>query len=104
MTTSENNVAVANTIAEQIGARAFLMLGTRIKLAVDNGLLFDLRGSPLRVRKVQVRLDPSDTYTVQFWGGGGTMQPARLLAEVDNIYADGLCQCIEHNTGLITRL
>lgn len=104
MNTTQDNLAIATTIAKQIGARAFFMLGTRQKLATENGLLFDLRGSPLHIHKIQVRLDPSDTYTVQFWTGAMGRHPAKLIHEADNIYADGLCQCIEINTGLRTQL
>lgn len=102
MNTTQDNLAVATTIAQQIGVRAFYMLGTRTKLATKNGLLFDLRGSPLGINKVQVNLEPSDTYTVQFWKAGRSV--SELAREVDNVYADGLCQCIEHNTGLRTSL
>ena len=104
MPTTQDSIAIANTIAEQIGGRAFLMLGTRQKLAIDKGLLFDLRGSPMNIHKIQVRLEPSDTYTVQFWSGATGRHPAKLIHESDNIYADGLCQCIEINTGLRTSL
>ena len=64
------NLQIAQTIADQIGARAFQMLGTRQKFADGPGLLFDIRGSR-RWNKIRVELDPQDTYTVTFYKQGG---------------------------------
>jgi hypothetical protein len=100
MTTTENKMQVANTIAHQIGALAFMMMGTMNKLGAANSLIFNLRGSPKRIDKIVVTLEPSDTYRVDFYRGAIARHPAKLEASVDGVYADGLKQCIEHHTGL----
>jgi hypothetical protein len=95
------SLAVANIISEQIGPRAFLMMGTRHKLADGPALLFDIRGSR-RFNKVKVSLTPDDTYTVEFWKVRSHSILSHLVRE--NVYADSLNQCIEHNTGLALSL
>lgn len=94
-------LAVANTIAQQIGHRAFLMMGTRNKLGDANSLVFDVRGSG-DVNKVRVSLEPSDTYTVTFYKVRGLH--VQTVAAMECVYADGLNQVIESNTGLCLSL
>jgi len=103
-TETKTDLTVANTIARQIGARAFQMMGTITKLGTANSLIFNLRGSPAGISKIEVTLDPSDTYTVKFWRGACGRHLAKLVHEIDNVYADGLNQCIEHTTGLLLSL
>jgi hypothetical protein len=95
------NIAIAQTISEQIGHRAFFLMGTRHKMADGPALLFDLRGSRT-VNKIRVRLDPSDTYTVTFWKIRG--MTCNTVAEFSGVYADGLNQLIESQTGLALSL
>ncbi len=95
------NLQVAQTIADQIGHKAFVMMGTRHKLADERSLSFDVRGSRV-YNKVQVTLEPNDTYTVKFF----KFWNFELVRDrtVDLVYADGLKQVIEHNTGLYLSL
>lgn len=95
------SAAIAQTIADQIGGRAFLMMGTRHKMAYGQTLIFDIRGSK-KFNKVRVTLTPLDVYTVEFIKVRGHEIVSRH--EVENVYADGLHQCIEHNTGLALSL
>ncbi len=92
---------ITQTIAAQIGARAFFMLGTRAKFGDADSLSFDIRGCPL-FNRIRVTLSADDTYTVHFLKIRGLNQLAFL--ERTGVYADGLHQCIEHNTGLALSL
>lgn len=92
---------VANTIREQIGHKAFFMLGAKDLVASENALQFRIRGSRV-CNSIRVELDPSDTYRVEFWkihAGKSTK-----VAEVEDVYVDSLHQVIERNTGLYTSL
>lgn len=101
MTNAAKNLEVADTIRAQIGGRAFLMLGAKDLLAIENGLQFKIRGSR-NANVVQIVLDASDTYTVTFQKGRGLNW--RTVAEVSDVYADSLHRVIESNTGLYTSL
>ena len=95
------DLTVANTISQQIGARAFFMMGTRQKLGDADSLRFDIRGSA-RGNRICVTLDASDTYTVQLLKVRGLH--AGVVAENSGIYCDGLRQVIEGMTGLALSL
>jgi hypothetical protein len=99
--TKEQDIEIAKTIADQIGNRAFVMMGTRHKLAGENFLSFDIRGCPA-FNKIQITLDPLDTYKVEFFKFRNWERVSYL--EREGIYADGLHQCIEANTGLCLSL
>jgi hypothetical protein len=95
--TATTDLTVANTIAEQIGARAFQMMGTRIKCGDANSLRFDIRGCT-RGNRICVTLDANDTYTVQLLRVRGLH--AGVVAENEGVYNDGLRPVIEGMTGL----
>jgi hypothetical protein len=97
MNDTQSDLVVANTIAQQIGARAFFMMGTRFKLADGKSLVFDVRGSQ-RVNRVKVILDASDTYTVEF----SKFRKLRSspVASHSGVYDDMLHPIIEKETGL----
>lgn len=97
-----NTLSVANTIADQIGAKAFLMMGTKYKLGGENFLSFDIKGCP-NFNKIQVTLNPSDTYTVEFFKFNRSFERVNYRS-VEMVYADGLRQVIEFNTGLALSL
>lgn len=101
MITTTSVLAVANTIAAQIGARAFFMMGTRQKSGDANSLRFDIRGSP-RGNRICVTLDASDTYTVQLLKVRGLH--AGVVAENEGVYSDMLHAIIEEMTGLALSL
>jgi hypothetical protein len=92
---------VAQAIADQIGPRAFYMMGTKHRLDSGDALSFDIRGSR-EFNKVQITLEPSDTYKVEFFKFRAFERVNYL--ERSGVYADGLHQCIEHNTGLALSL
>lgn len=101
-TTKQNELEVANTIAAQIGGRAFFMMGTRYKTGDDKSLMFDIRGSR-KANKIKITLDfVTDTYTVEFFKVRGLN--VSNVKTVSFVYADSLKTVIESNTGLLLSL
>jgi hypothetical protein len=96
-----SDLTVANTIAQQIGGKAFYMMGTQRKFGGSNFLIFNIRGSKI-ANKVQVTLDPSDTYTVEFFKLRGLN--CKSVAKFSDIYVDALRGVIESTTGLALSL
>ena len=93
---------VAETIAAQIGNRAFVMMGAKDILTDGNSLQFKVGGNAKKVTAIRVTLDPSDTYTVETYKGRG-LKMAKA-AELSGIYCDGLHRGIESLTGLYLSL
>lgn len=101
MTETKIDLSVAETIAQQIGRRAFQMMGTRQKIGAARSLLFDVHGCP-RFSKIRITLEADDTYTVDAF-------KIRKLAIVRHearrmVYAENLNSVIESITGLILSL
>ena len=89
--------AIADTIADQIGARAFSMMGTNAKLSDGKSLVFNIKGCQ-RWNKCRVDLAGDDTYTVTFYKVRGAS--VTKGEPIECIYFDMLLHCIESNTGL----
>jgi hypothetical protein len=103
---------IANTIASQIGGRAFVMMGTPkgSKLALSDGALqFDIRGAVKGINRIIVRLTPADLYDIEFWkipGMKGMLagrEPVKVSVS-SGIYCDQLRSVIESETGLYLSL
>lgn len=96
------DLAIAQTVMSQLGRKALFMLGAREFVAGGEfHLSFRIRGSTT-ANLVQIRLDPSDTYTVRFSRVRGTV--VVLVRESNDIYWDQILGLIERVTGLATRL
>lgn len=95
--------SVADTIRDQIGQRAFVMLGAHTLTTDSRGrsLRFQIKGSR-KVNTVVVTLESDDTYTMEFWKI--TPRMASMVACVAQVYADSLRPMIETHTGLYTSL
>jgi hypothetical protein len=97
---------VAQTILEQLGGRKFLvMTGARDLMSFDNGtgLQFKLpRYTGLKINFVRIKLDPSDTYTVEFGRVHGLNYSK--ISEHEGIYCDMLQDLFTSKTGLDTHL
>jgi hypothetical protein len=103
------DVTVANTILDQLGGANVLsaMLGARNFVAYRKGLMFSLPPGFARnsIRKVEIVLDPSDTYTIQFYKPTkGIPTDYEVVKRVDMIYADQLVEIFERETGLRVKL
>lgn len=94
---------VVQTIARQIGDRAFQMMGTNSKMYDGPALIFNVRARNEKgVNKIKVHYDRGvDTYTVTFWKIGRAPRfDVTVVKEIGGVYADGLHQVIEMTTGL----
>lgn len=92
---------VAETIRQQLGNRCLYMLGAKHLLGDETSLQFSIQGCK-EINKIQIILDPSDTYTMKFWKIRGA--DFKLVKEVNEVYCDQLHDMIESITGLATSL
>ena len=98
------DLVIANTILQQLGGNRFaVMTGAKNFVGMSNGLMFGLRrGAKNGINKVRITLDPSDTYTVEFYKIRGVN--VSKVSESDMVYADSLRKTFESATGLYTSL
>lgn len=103
MTTNTLPLSGASTIFHQLGGNRFCAM-TGAKNFVYGGdpvsLQFSIGRNPMRIGKVVVTLQDDDTYSVAFYAAR-SWTPRKVLFCV---YADGLRQAFEVNTGLLTSL
>lgn len=120
MTTTDTHAAeIAETIRQQIGRGAFVMMGAKNLIRFNSegqgvGLQFKIGRNAKRVQYVEIALRGDDTYSVEFFRmtalrlnkktwvhtGGEKKQ----IAQFDGVYADMLKELIESNTGLYLSL
>jgi len=94
---------VAETIADQIGRKAFAMMGTGYDKWYDkDSLIFKIRGSR-KCNRVKVELKGDDTYTVSFYRMNEKTYEINSW-EVAGVYNDQLNRIIEAETGLYLSL
>ncbi len=96
-------LAVANTIAAQIGHKAFSMMGTTLKLGDSYSLVFNVRGCRLWNKiRVEHNIERGDTYSLRFMRVGKIRGIFGLKDQkyIEGIQADQLHHAIEINTGL----
>lgn len=100
-----SDLQVASTILQQLGGKHFIaMTGANNFVGFDSGLMFMVPKHLCRngANKVRIVLDPSDTYTVEFWHIRG--MDWRQISKHDLIYADRLQQLFAEQTGMAVRL
>lgn len=99
---------IGQTIADQIGGRAFMMLGAKDLVATENGLRFAIGKNERGVNRVVVELDADDTYTVKFWNVSTSRKTyetkIKEISEVSMVYVDSLRRVIESGTGMYTSI
>jgi hypothetical protein len=95
---------VARTILEQLGGGRFLvMTGARHLIAYPDALVFALPRFPgVKVAKVKITLDPSDTYNIDLYRKTGTEYP--LIGQHWGVYAEDLARTFTDLTGLETNM
>ncbi len=101
------SMTIAKTILEQLGGNRFIaMTGAKNFMALESGLQFDLpktRGLvKAGINKVQVHLDPTDTYTMMAFKQRGV--DCDLLKDEGGLYWDMLQYTFTEFTGLDTYL
>lgn len=95
---------IARTILEQLGGlnRLTVMIGVKHAVARPDGvgIRFKARANK-RINHIEITLDPSDTYTVEFWFIPRilTAEPVAIASYTD-VNAENLRQVIEFKTGL----
>lgn len=99
---TERSREIAQILMGQLGRKALFMLGAHT--FVSGGefhLTFRIKGCPT-INVIQIRLDPSDTYTVRFSRVRGSK--VTKVSEHSDIYCDSLHRLIESETHLRTSL
>lgn len=94
---------INKTIAEQIGNRAFFMMGAHSLTDMGaDGLRFKVRGSK-KANVIVVKYDEGwDLYTVRAFRARGL--EFKQVGEFSQVYADNLHGILEELTGLYTSL
>lgn len=104
---------VANTIAEQIGNRAFVMMGAKNLLGSESHLQFKIGTNCKKVTHVTVTLTSDDLYTVRFdrvtkigfnAKTGAVTGGVKQLQEVEGVDVGQLHRIISEGTGLYLSL
>lgn len=100
-----SNTQIAKTIASQIGNRAFVMMGASNFVADIDSLSFKVGRNPKGVTHIDITLDPSDSYTVEFLRCNLRAKEIRkVLGTYDDVYVEELHSLIESETGLALSL
>jgi len=104
------DMTVANTIRDQLGSVTLSMLGAYHLAGDANSLQFGIKGCR-RINKIGIRLDPDDTYTIEFWRIGkltvrhGTVSENIVkVSSYQGVYVEDMHDVIKEETGLETRL
>lgn len=95
--------SIATTILAQLGGtgRLVTMIGAHNFIDRGKGLSLSFRGCR-KANRLIITLDESDTYTVEL--GKFSRCSYTTVYEASGIYADGLRQVIENETGLYLSL
>lgn len=98
METKERSLEIARTIASQIGGRAFVMMGAKNKMALENGLAFKIGHNAGKVTHIRVKLNAMDLYDVEYIRIHGAKMTT--LSESNGLYADMLLVDFAEKTGM----
>lgn len=99
---------VASTILHQLSGfpntgRLSAMIGAKSFVYDERSLKFKWSAKAKNgANTVIIQLDPSDTYSIEFWNVRGAK--SRLVKSVDSVYGDQLRDYFEYATGLRTSL
>jgi len=95
------DLSIAKDIKEQIGHKAFYMMGAWNLVAHENGLSFRIKGSS-KYNYIKVEVTGMDLFNVTFMKLG--KDKIIRQEKVEGIYNDMLHKTIETNTGLYLSL
>ncbi len=98
------SLQVAQTILEQLGGRRFLaMVGAKNIAGDESSVQFSIgNGAKNKINKVRVKLEDSDTYTVEFWSIRGAKFD--LVSTFSDVYCDQLQEIFTAETGFYCTL
>lgn len=102
-----SDLTVATTILEQLGGNRFrVMTGARDFLGSEDSLQFKLPRAKDGINCVQIKLEPSDTYTMKFVRVGDRRTGYKVTekAVCEDVYCDQLQELFTKYTGLYTSL
>jgi len=101
----ENGMSIAKTIADQIGGRAFYMMGAKNLVDTGKGLDFKVGRNAGKVTHVSIKLTDADLYDVEFIRCNMRAKEMRkVLASTEGAYADMLHDLIKDATGFALSL
>lgn len=90
----------ATIIRDQIGRKAAVMLGAKDFLSDNEGrtLRFTIGRNAKSVNRIEVTLDPDDTYTMRFLSirRKGGVPVVAVASECSGVYVDSLRSVIAH--------
>lgn len=96
---------IAATIRDQIGGRAFAMMGASNLVAGERSLTWKLGRNAAKATHVRVTLEPTDLYRVEILKvSARAATPVATIRDASGIYADQLRGVIEKATGLYLSL
>jgi len=97
---------VANTILSQLGGTRFVVItGARDFVGREDSLTMRLpRGTKSGVTHLRIRLDPSDTYTVESMKYSKRAMQMTKIETREDVYVDMLRETFESMTGLYASL
>jgi len=96
-------MTIVETIHNQIGHGAFLMMGAKMFMKMnDNTLGFKIGRNSNSINWIEVKLNAKDLYDVSFYSVRGLNR--KLKSSASDIYDDMLKQIIESNTGMYLSL
>jgi hypothetical protein len=100
----QQSMQIAETIIKQLGGREFIALtGSKQLVALASGVQFSIgTGAKDGINKCRITLDPSDTYTVEFFRFNGI--EAKTISIHDDVYNDSLQDVFERATGFYVTL
>lgn len=99
--TTTTNPEIAATILRQLGGSRFLaMTGAKDCLDIGNGFRCRIGRNSKRITHLEIVLDPSDTYTINFYRITKRGLDVDLIESLDMVYADNLRSHVEISTGL----
>lgn len=93
---------IAETIQQQIGNRAFAMMGATNLVAGHDSLTFKIGRNTKKVTHVMVQLGASDLYSVRFYSV--VRRAVGVVAEVSDVGVEQLREVLSDNTGLYLSL
>jgi hypothetical protein len=96
-------MTIATEILKQLGGNRFIaMTGAKNLIDAGEGLRFAIPNSN-GINRVEITLEPGDTYRVTFTKFNARSLATRIVHTVGNVYCDQLQELFTNQTGLYTK-